>query len=340
MPLEERVYRFRCVEAWSMVVPWVGFEFNKLAAMVKPTSNAKYVKFTTAEQKETMTGLRLPYIDFPYVEGLRIDEAMHPLTLLTVGLYGETLPNQNGAPVRLIVPWKYGFKSGKSIVRIEFVEEQPTTTWMLAGPSEYGFYSNVNPAVDHPRWSQRRERVLPGLFASRQTETFNGYARAGRLALRRHGPEDELLMAVGRHRHRRRGRRASAGVVAATPSRWRSRSCSSPVACLPALLARRGLVFDPDVAGRQSGRAHPARDGRLVPAVPADHPRRDAAAARSPAGTGRSGSAACSGLFAFAYGVAAPRGLHRLRPVFRHVAPSRRTSSSGPSSPSASPRWC
>jgi sulfoxide reductase catalytic subunit YedY len=176
LPLEERVYRFRCVEAWSMVVPWVGFEFNKLAAMVNPTSRAKYVKFVTAEQKDTMTGLRIPVIDFPYVEGLRIDEAMHPLTLMTVGLYGETLPNQNGAPVRLIVPWKYGFKSGKSIVRIEFVEERPKTTWMLAGPSEYGFYSNVNPNVDHPRWSQKRERVLPGLFASRQTEMFNGYA--------------------------------------------------------------------------------------------------------------------------------------------------------------------
>ncbi|MHB2167317.1 protein-methionine-sulfoxide reductase catalytic subunit MsrP [Alsobacter sp. R-9] len=175
-PLEERVYRFRCVEAWSMVVPWVGFEFNKLAARVNPTSKAKFVKFITAEQKDTMTGLRFPYIDFPYVEGLRIDEAMHPLTLMTVGLYGETLPNQNGAPIRLIAPWKYGFKSGKSIVRIEFVEQEPKTTWMLAGPSEYGFYSNVNPAVDHPRWSQKRERVLPGLFASRQTEPFNGYA--------------------------------------------------------------------------------------------------------------------------------------------------------------------
>jgi sulfoxide reductase catalytic subunit YedY len=175
LPLEERVYRFRCVEAWSMVVPWVGFEFNRLAAMVNPTSRAKYVRFVTAEQKDTMTGLRMPFIDFPYVEGLRIDEAMHPLTLMTVGLYGETLPNQNGAPVRLIVPWKYGFKSGKSIVRIEFVEEQPKSTWMLSGPSEYGFYSNVNPTVDHPRWSQKRERVLPGLFASRQTELFNGY---------------------------------------------------------------------------------------------------------------------------------------------------------------------
>ena len=176
MQLEERVYRFRCVEAWSMVVPWVGFELNKLVSMVGPTSKAKYVKFYTAVQKDTMTGLRMPFIDFPYVEGLRIDEAMNPLTMLTLGLYGETLPNQNGAPVRLIVPWKYGFKSVKSIVRIEFTDEQPKTTWMLAGPTEYGFYSNVNPAVDHPRWSQKRERVLPGLFASRATEPFNGYA--------------------------------------------------------------------------------------------------------------------------------------------------------------------
>jgi methionine sulfoxide reductase catalytic subunit len=175
MPLEERVYRFRCVEAWSMVVPWVGLEFNRLAALVGPTSKAKYVKFYTAVQKDTMTGLRIPFIEYPYVEGLRIDEAMNPLTLLTVGLYGETLPNQNGAPVRMVVPWKYGFKSVKSIVRIEFVEEQPKTTWMLAGPEEYGFFSNVNPAVDHPRWSQKRERVLPGLFASRATEPFNGY---------------------------------------------------------------------------------------------------------------------------------------------------------------------
>ena len=176
MQLEERVYRFRCVEAWSMVVPWVGFELNKLVSMVGPTSKAKYVKFYTAVQKDTMTGLRMPFIDFPYVEGLRIDEAMNPLTMLTLGVYGETLPNQNGAPVRLIVPWKYGFKSVKSIVRIEFTDEQPKTTWMLAGPTEYGFYSNVNPAVDHPRWSQKRERVLPGLFASRATEPFNGYA--------------------------------------------------------------------------------------------------------------------------------------------------------------------
>ncbi|MFO1150097.1 MAG: protein-methionine-sulfoxide reductase catalytic subunit MsrP [Alsobacter sp.] len=176
MPLQERIYRFRCVEAWSMVVPWIGVEFSELARRVGPTSKAKFVKFTTAMQPETMPGLRLPYIDWPYVEGLRIDEAMNPLTLLTVGVYGETLPNQNGAPVRVIVPWKYGFKSGKSIVKIEFVEDMPQTAWMRAGPTEYGFYANVNPAVDHPRWSQKRERALPDLFASTETKPFNGYA--------------------------------------------------------------------------------------------------------------------------------------------------------------------
>lgn len=175
-PLEERIYRFRCVEAWSMVVPWIGVSFSELAKRVGPTSKAKFVRFTTAQQPETMPGLRLPYIDWPYVEGLRIDEAMHPLALLTLGVYGETLPNQNGAPVRIVVPWKYGFKSGKSIVKIEFVEEMPQTAWMKAGPTEYGFYANVNPAVDHPRWSQKRERALPDLFASTETKPFNGYA--------------------------------------------------------------------------------------------------------------------------------------------------------------------
>jgi sulfoxide reductase catalytic subunit YedY len=176
--LEERVYRFRCVEAWSMVIPWVGFELNKLAAAVEPTSRAKYVIFTTALKREEMPGVRtpVPVIDWPYVEGLRIDEAMHPLTLLTLGMYGETLPNQNGAPVRLVVPWKYGFKSAKSLVRIEFVENRPTSSWTKAAAHEYGFFSNVNPNVDHPRWSQRRERLLPSIFASRETEMFNGYA--------------------------------------------------------------------------------------------------------------------------------------------------------------------
>jgi len=174
-PLEERIYRFRCVEAWSMVVPWIGFEFNKLAALVEPTSRAKFVRFTTAERPSEMPGLGSPVLDWPYTEALRIDEAMHPLTLVTLGMYGETLPNQNGAPVRLVVPWKYGYKSAKSIVKIEFVEKQPVSSWTKAASHEYGFYSNVNPNVDHPRWSQKRERLLPALFASRETEMFNGY---------------------------------------------------------------------------------------------------------------------------------------------------------------------
>jgi len=174
-PLEERIYRLRCVEAWSMVIPWVGFEFNRIAKLVEPTANAKFVEFVTAYQPETMPGVRLPVLDWPYTEGLRIDEAMHPLTLLAVGLYGEMLPNQNGAPIRLVVPWKYGFKSGKSIVRIRFVEKQPKTAWERANPNEYGFYSNVNPAVDHPRWSQKRERRIPDFFARRETVLFNGY---------------------------------------------------------------------------------------------------------------------------------------------------------------------
>jgi sulfoxide reductase catalytic subunit YedY len=174
-PLEERIYRLRCVEAWSMVIPWVGFEFNRLARMVEPTGNAKFVEFVTAYQPENMPGVRLPVLEWPYVEGLRIDEAMHPLTVLAVGLYDELLPNQNGAPVRLVVPWKYGFKSGKSIVRIRFVEKQPRTAWEKANPQEYGFYSNVNPNVDHPRWSQKREKRLPAFFANRETVIFNGY---------------------------------------------------------------------------------------------------------------------------------------------------------------------
>jgi Sulfite oxidase and related enzymes len=175
MPLQERVYRFRCVEAWSMVVPWTGLEFNQLAKLVTPTSKAKYVEFTTVMQPEAMPGLKYPIIDWPYREALRIDEAMHPLTLLTLGLYGEILPNQNGAPVRLIVPWKYGFKGAKSIVRISFTEQQPETSWMKIAPQEYGFYANVNPAVSHPRWSQAYERPLPGFFANQPTLPFNGY---------------------------------------------------------------------------------------------------------------------------------------------------------------------
>ena len=175
LPLEERVYRLRCVEAWSMVIPWIGFEFNQLARLVEPTSKAKFVEFLSAYRPEEMPGVRLPVLDWPYIEGLRIDEAMHPLTIMAVGLYGEVLPNQNGAPVRLVVPWKYGFKSGKSIVRIRFTEQQPKTAWEKSAPQEYGFYSNVNPNVDHPRWSQGRERRIPDLFAKRATVIFNGY---------------------------------------------------------------------------------------------------------------------------------------------------------------------
>lgn len=178
-PLEERVYRLRCVEAWSMVIPWLGFEFRELAQVVQPTSKAKFVEFVTAYQPETMPGVRRPVLAWPYTEGLRIDEAMHPLTILAVGLYGEILPNQNGAPMRLVVPWKYGFKSGKSIVRIRFVERQPKTAWEKTAANEYGFYSNVNPNVDHPRWSQGSERRIgeDGFFTrKRKTLMFNGYS--------------------------------------------------------------------------------------------------------------------------------------------------------------------
>ena len=179
-PLEERVYRLRCVEAWSMVIPWIGFPLASLIKRVEPTSQAKFVEFTTLLDPEQFPGQRkglfnFSGLDWPYVEGLRLDEALHPLTLLTVGLYGQVLPNQNGAPVRVVVPWKYGFKSAKSIVRIRFVSDQPRTAWEKAQPSEYGFYSNVNPAVDHPRWSQATERRI-GEFRRRPTHPFNGYA--------------------------------------------------------------------------------------------------------------------------------------------------------------------
>jgi sulfoxide reductase catalytic subunit YedY len=176
--LEERVYRLRCVEAWSMVVPWVGFPLAALLARFRPTSRAKYVEFTTLLDPRQMPGQRFPVLDWPYVEGLRMDEAMHPLTLMVVGVYGRALPNQNGAPLRLIVPWKYGFKSIKSIVRIRFTERQPRTSWSVSAPDEYGFYANVNPAVDHPRWSQASERRIgASIFAARQpTLPFNGYA--------------------------------------------------------------------------------------------------------------------------------------------------------------------
>ncbi|OGA19122.1 MAG: mononuclear molybdenum enzyme YedY [Betaproteobacteria bacterium RIFCSPLOWO2_02_FULL_63_19] len=179
LPLEERIYRLRCVEAWSMVIPWVGFELKQLIQQVEPTGKAKFVEFVTVLQPESMPGVRAPVLDWPYVEALRMDEAMHPLTLLAVGLYGETLPKQNGAPIRLVVPWKYGFKSAKSIVRIRFVEKQPKTAWVKAASNEYGFYSNVNPDVDHPRWSQATERRIgqDGFFSPRRkTLMFNGYA--------------------------------------------------------------------------------------------------------------------------------------------------------------------
>ncbi len=176
--LEERIYRFRCVEAWSMVVPWVGFQLSALLARFKPTSRAKYVEFTTLFDPHQMPGQRVPVLNWPYVEGLRIDEAMHPLTLMVVGLYGRELPNQDGAPLRLIVPWKYGFKGIKSIVKIGFTSVQPRTAWNMAASEEYGFYANVNPRVDHPRWSQATERRIgaPFLAARRPTLPFNGYA--------------------------------------------------------------------------------------------------------------------------------------------------------------------
>ncbi len=173
-PLEERIYRHRCVEAWSIVVPWIGFSLSALIKQVQPTSKARYVAFQSFYDSRQMLLPMEAGIPFPYVEGLRMDEAMHPLTLLCVGLYGDLLPKQNGAPVRLVVPWKYGFKSIKSIVRIRFVEKQPPATWNIAAPSEYGFYSNVNPEVDHPRWSQAKERRL-GEFGKRKTLKFNGY---------------------------------------------------------------------------------------------------------------------------------------------------------------------
>ncbi len=178
MDIEERIYRFRCVEAWSMVIPWNGFELRQLLEKVGVQTSAKYVAFETLNRPSEMPGVHRRVLDWPYVEGLRLDEAMHPLTLMATGLYGESLLNQNGAPLRLVVPWKYGFKSIKSIVRITLTEDEPPTSWNKANPREYGFYSNVNPEVDHPRWSQATERVIGGgLFSRRQpTLMFNGYA--------------------------------------------------------------------------------------------------------------------------------------------------------------------
>jgi len=171
---EERIYRLRCVEAWSMVIPWIGFPLHKLLDEVQPTSEAKYVQFTALYDPQSMPGQGSEFLTWPYVEGLRLDEAMHDLTLLATGLYGQPLPNQDGAPIRLVVPWKYGFKNIKAIVKIELVNYQPSTLWMQAGPSEYGFYANVNPNVDHPRWSQATERRI-GETGRRKTLMFNGY---------------------------------------------------------------------------------------------------------------------------------------------------------------------
>ncbi|HCY15746.1 MAG: mononuclear molybdenum enzyme YedY [Curvibacter sp. GWA2_64_110] len=182
---EERIYRLRCVEGWSMVIPWVGYSLSELIKKVEPLGSAKYVEFVTQADRKTMPYVGTRVLDWPYVEGLRMDEAMHPLTLLAFGLYGEVLPKQNGAPLRLVVPWKYGFKSGKSLVKIRFTDKEPMTAWHQAAPQEYGFYSNVNPGVDHPRWSQASERRIgeDGLFAKRRkTLMFNGYeAQVGQL---------------------------------------------------------------------------------------------------------------------------------------------------------------
>ena len=184
--MEERIYRLRCVEGWSMVIPWVGYSLAELIKKVEPLPSAKFVEFVTLADKTQMPGINSSVLDWPYVEGLRLDEAMHPLTLLAFGMYGEVLPNQNGAPVRIVLPWKYGFKSAKSIVKIRFTDKMPGTAWNKAAKQEYGFYSNVNPLVDHPRWSQSTERRIgdgSGLFAKRQkTEMFNGYeAQVGQL---------------------------------------------------------------------------------------------------------------------------------------------------------------
>ena len=177
-PIEERVYKLRCVEGWSMIIPWMGFSLSKLLEKASPTSKGKFVEFTSVYDPEQMPGQRYPILNWPYTEGLRIDEAMHPLTTMVTGLYGKELPNQNGAPLRLIVPWKYGFKSAKAIVNIKLVEKMPTSSWMRSSPREYGFYSNVNPEVNHPRWSQASERVIgSGILSERiPTEMFNGYS--------------------------------------------------------------------------------------------------------------------------------------------------------------------
>ena len=188
-PLEERIYRHRCVEAWSIVVPWAGYSFNTIAKLVEPKPTARFVAFESYYDPKQMPLGRYAGIALPYVEGLRMDEAMHPLALLCVGMYGETLPNQDGAPVRMVIPWKYGFKSIKSLVKIKFVKDQPPTTWNITNPHEYGFYSNVNPTVDHPRWSQAKEVRLPGFFKNLATQMFNGYGDQVASLYNWHGPE-------------------------------------------------------------------------------------------------------------------------------------------------------
>jgi sulfoxide reductase catalytic subunit YedY len=183
-PLEERIYRLRCVEGWSMVIPWIGYSLSELIKKAEPTGNAKYIEFVSLADKKQMPGVGSPVLEWPYVEGLRLDEANHPLALLCLGMYGEVLPNQNGAPLRVVVPWKYGFKSAKSIVKIRFTKEQPRTAWNIAASQEYGFYSNVNPEVDHPRWSQGTERRIgeDGFFTKkRKTLMFNGYSEVASL---------------------------------------------------------------------------------------------------------------------------------------------------------------
>ena len=192
MPLEERVYRLRCVEAWSMVIPWIGFELKHLIKAVEPTNNAKYIQFVTIYAPEELRGQRRDILDWPYKEGLRMDEAMNPLTIMGVGLYGEVMPNQNGAPIRVVVPWKYGFKSAKSIVKIRFVEKEPPTAWNFAAPHEYGFYSNVNPTVNHPRWSQASERRI-GDFLPAQDADVQRLRGAGGAPVQGDGPEETIL---------------------------------------------------------------------------------------------------------------------------------------------------
>jgi sulfoxide reductase catalytic subunit YedY len=183
-PLEERVYRLRCVEGWSMVIPWIGYSLSQLLKKVEPTGNARYVEFISLADKRQMPGVNSRVLQWPYTEGLRMDEAMHPLSLIALGMYGEVLPKQNGAPVRLVLPWKYGFKSAKSIVKIRLTKDQPRTSWNLSAPDEYGFYSNVNPEVDHPRWSQATERRIGEdgfLSRKRKTLIFNGYSEVASL---------------------------------------------------------------------------------------------------------------------------------------------------------------